>query len=154
MKIVICSSDGDTVPLAQRLQEEGHDVRVYITKDKYRGMWEGLAGKFDAASEIEVWNPELAVCLETSLGTLPAQLAKLGISTVGGSGDAHRLESDRWGSLKLVEKCGIEIPETARLPRRLTRLRLQRKATRGCAASSMRTEETSTCRSWAKATTT
>lgn len=112
MKIVVATQQGDTAPLVQRLQEEGHAVSLYVAEPKYNGVVQGLVPRVSGIGGIEKLQPDLVVLLENSSKDLAERLSDMGLLVLGGTELARRLETDRSFSLKLVSECGIKIPQT------------------------------------------
>lgn len=109
MKITVATEQGDTAPLIQRLQEEDHEVSLYVGNSKYSGVVRGLVPRI---SDIEAEKPDLVVLLENSSKDLADRLAAKGLRVLGGSKIARKLEENRPFSLKLASDCGIQIPQT------------------------------------------
>ena len=112
MRIAVVSKDGDSAPLALRLQAEGHTVRLLIESPKYARALDGLIPKLQKPQEIEAFDPQLIVNLETSLSGKTEAWQRAGYPTIGGSQLACQLEADRFGALEFAKETGILIPAT------------------------------------------
>jgi|SRR5713226_1589415 len=109
MKFVIVTKENDSLPLADRLMKEDHEVRVY--QEKHQAVWTGLVDKI-SLEDIPEFKPDLVINLETSLPRVNEELTTQGLTVLGGFKIHHQLEEKRYESLMLAEKNGILIPST------------------------------------------
>jgi len=112
VRILLATKDGDTLPLVFRLMEEGHTVRAWIENEKYGRLCDGLIPKLQKPQEIEAFDPQLILNLETSLPGKTEQWLRAGYPTLGGTRLAHELEADRFGALEFAREAGVLIPRT------------------------------------------
>lgn len=111
MKFVLVTKDGDSLPLVQRLQAEGHTVRAYQEEPKYQQMLGGMVETI-SKPEIPIFNPDLVINLETSMSGFSESLSAKGLKVLGGFKLHEQLESDRMGALEFAKSAKILIPET------------------------------------------
>ncbi len=108
-KFFLISEGGDGVGLALRLQDEGHEVRVWIRDDEASHNCKGLI-TCDEGFEIDLDTIIIADC--TGSGILCDSYRSAGHAVLGGSAIADKLESDREYATKVFREAGIETPKT------------------------------------------
>jgi phosphoribosylamine--glycine ligase len=109
MKFFIISESGDGVGLALKLEEEGHEVSLYIRDDEASKRGAGLLrGK--KGSTITDDTIVIADC--TGNGVFCDALRMSGYAVLGGSKIADKLEADRQYATEVMNSCGIKTPET------------------------------------------
>lgn len=109
MKFFFISEGGDGAGLALRLQEEGHDVRIWFRDDETSFNCKGLVTP-DDGFEIDLDTIIVADC--TGSGIICDSYRNAGHFVLGGSGVADALESDRELASRVFREAGIETPET------------------------------------------
>ena len=109
MKFFVISEGGDGAGLALRLQEEGHDVRIWFREVESANRCKGLV-KEDEGFEIDHDTVIVADC--TGSGDFCDSYRESGNPVLGGSKIADKLESDRAYSTDVFENSGIKTPET------------------------------------------
>lgn len=105
------SKEGDGLGIAQRLQTEGNDVRLYIESPKFPLAGVGLLKRVGS------WRPHIAwsdfvVCDMVGFGKYEDTFRKLGKPVISCNRFADMLELDRRKGMELFEKVGMQIPET------------------------------------------
>jgi phosphoribosylamine--glycine ligase len=111
VNIVVHSFQGDGVPLALRLQDEGHQVGLFARDPKYRPLAEGLIAHVDDF-ELAADKADLIVFDMVGHGTLADQLRSRGKRVIGASKIQDLLELDRVRGMELVMAAGCAVPET------------------------------------------
>lgn len=111
MKVLILSSDGDGIGIAQRLVEEGNKVYMFIKDKQFKHAGVGMFKRVDS------WRPYLAesdlvICDMVGFGHLEQTFRRLGKVFLGCSAIADMIELDRAKGIELFKKSGINIPET------------------------------------------
>lgn len=109
MKFFIVSEGGDGAGLALKLQEEGHEVRIWIRDDEASARCKGLI-EHDEGFEISLDTIILADC--TGSGILCDGYRDSGHLILGGSVVADQLESDREYATRTFSEAGVETPKT------------------------------------------
>lgn len=109
MKIFMTSEGGDGAGLALRLQEEGHDVYIWIRDDEASNRCKGIL-KQSESFEISPNTFILSDC--TGSGQWCDALRDAGHLVLGGSLVSDRLESDRAYAQDTFREVGIKTPKT------------------------------------------
>ncbi len=104
-KFLIISEGGDGIGLAWRLQQEGHDVKIWIRDTETEKRGEGLV---EHASDNTFGEVIVADC--TGAGPLLDHMRENGSKVVGGSSLADRLEADRAFAESVMADAGIRTP--------------------------------------------
>lgn len=111
----LISKDGDGVGFAIRLQNEGNDVRVFIETDAASPVGDGLIPKVGSINEMLLdadTARDIFIFDLTGDGIAADYIRDLGFTVIGDSRLASRLEHDRDYGLEVMEKAGIQIPES------------------------------------------
>ena len=111
MRVLIISKDGDTLDLALRLRDEGHEVTFSIQDRAFRKVGNGFGLRKSAnwrAAVSWVGRDGLILFDQTGWGREQDELRKEGYSVVGGSEGGDRLELDRCHAQKIFEKSGMK----------------------------------------------
>jgi len=111
MRVLMLSAQGDGLGLAQKMQEEGHKVKVWISDSQYRLAGQGLVER------VSSWRPHMAnadLILADTVGFdhLYSLLRSRNQVTLGFH-PLSRLELQREAGLYLLEENGLAIPEEA-----------------------------------------
>lgn len=114
MKFLIRTGCGECLPVALRLQGEGHKVRFAISEDaekEYQIVGDGLVdkAKYDDANV----NWADIVVFDSNVFNLPYEaeiLRKKGVPVVGSSHFSGMLENDRSFAIQVAEDAGINVP--------------------------------------------
>lgn len=109
MKFFIISEGGDGAGLALRLQEEGHDVHIWIRDDEASANCKGLL-KVDPDFQITEDTTIISDC--TGSGVLCDAYRDAGLNVLGGSLLADKLECDREYAASIFKQVGIKTPKT------------------------------------------
>lgn len=109
MKFFIISSDGDGVGLALRLQDEGHDVSIWVQNDKAAKRGSGLLAR---ATPDSITQDTVVIADVTGSGAICDAIAESGVAVIGGSAVADKLEKDRRYAEAVMRETGIKTPKT------------------------------------------
>ncbi|MBF0491026.1 MAG: phosphoribosylamine--glycine ligase [Candidatus Omnitrophica bacterium] len=109
MKILIVSTYGESMPLAYRLKQEGHQVFYHITDPKYQNIGHGIVEKVDDDWENWVDDVDLIVFDDTGHGKEAQTLKDDGYNVIGGSEYTDKLELDRGFGQQQMEDAGLTI---------------------------------------------
>ena len=121
------SKQGDSIPIAQRIAEEGHKVNFYINEPKARRVGDGLVTKhsetgvlvseggrisskvFDSLTSS---SPDCIILdmVGSGFGIAADRYRKLGIPVLGGSEWQDRIELDRPFGAKVMYELNINYP--------------------------------------------
>ncbi len=121
------SKNGDSLPIAQRVAQEGHRVQFYINDDRARRLGDGLVDKHPekgiliskggstnskVLEKILHPRPDCIVMdmVGTGFGRLADRLRKSGTPVIGGSEWGDRIELDRPFGAKVMHTTGINYP--------------------------------------------
>ena len=111
MRVLIISKDGDTLDLALRLRDEGHEITFSIQDRAFRKVGNGFGLRKSSnwrAAVSWVGRDGLILFDQTGWGREQDELRKEGYSVVGGSEGGDRLELDRCHAQKIFEKSGMK----------------------------------------------
>ena len=109
MKFFIISEGGDGAGLALRLQDEGHDARIWFRDGEAANRCKGLV-KEDEGFEIDHDTIVVADC--TGSGIICDSYRDAGNPVLGGSAIADKLESDRAFATNVFKAAGVKTPKT------------------------------------------
>jgi phosphoribosylamine--glycine ligase len=109
MKFFIISEGGDGAGLALRLQDEGHDVRIWFRDGEAANRCKGLVTE-DEGFVLDHDTVIISDC--TGSGILCDSYREAGHPLVGGSGIADKLENDREFATRVFKDSGVETPKT------------------------------------------
>jgi phosphoribosylamine--glycine ligase len=96
------------VGLALRLQEEGHEVCIWIRDSEAASNCKGL---LEEVEDFTVDHDTLVVADCTGSGVHCDTYRAAGCAVLGGSAIADKLETDRAYATEIFESCGIETPK-------------------------------------------
>ena len=99
MKIIFISKNGDIIPLAQRVEQEGNDVSFFLCRDE-----EIIVDK-----HITDHGPELIVIDSPGFGSVSTRLKKKGFPVLGGSLLTDKLSSDDIYNMSIFQMCGLAV---------------------------------------------
>jgi phosphoribosylamine-glycine ligase len=111
VRVLVHSYQGDGVPLALRLEQEGHDTLLYVHDPKYRPLAANLVEHVDDPVEV-VDDVDVVLFDMVGNGALADSWTEAGIAVLGGSRFRDLLELKRRESLALLDAAGCRIPET------------------------------------------
>jgi len=97
MKFVFISKHGDILPIAQRIEDEGNNVDLYICEDE---SW--INDK-----HITEFSPDVIVIDSYGFGIYADRLRKQGFKVVGGSSLTDKLEDDRIYEERVLKAVGL-----------------------------------------------
>jgi phosphoribosylamine---glycine ligase len=109
LKFFFISEGGDGAGLALKLQNEGHDVKVWIRDDEAAPRCKGLLKEH---SSFSIDEDTIIVADCTGSGDFCDALRDSGYLVLGGSRIADRLEMDRAYAQSTFDKAGISTPNT------------------------------------------
>jgi phosphoribosylamine--glycine ligase len=121
MRVAVASAFGCGLSMWARLQDEGHDVKVYIDKgtgkerdDNQSHIGEGIVPRetsFDALLEWADESDENVVLFDSSgIGGKAETARERGLNVVGGGEFMDRLENDRAFGFEVAESVGAQLP--------------------------------------------
>lgn len=120
MRFNLVSKDGDGVGFAIRLQNEGHDVRVFIDAEAATPIGDNLVPKVGSIHDflVDAKLDEDVFIFDTSGDGLVADAIRgMGFPVLGGCAIADRLERDREFGLKVMSTCGDGETSSIRIPK-------------------------------------
>lgn len=112
MKILMISKSGDGFGIAQKLQAEDHDIRVWV---KEKGFEYGLSG---IIQQVSSWRSsasnwaDLVISDMVGFGAFATQLDSMKVSYIGFNPIADLMELDRAKQMELFRRFSILIPPT------------------------------------------
>ncbi len=112
MKILMMSKNGDGFGLAQKLQEEGHDIRVWVQSKGYEFVLQGLV------EQVSSWRPsasdwaDFVLADMVGFGRFATALDSFNVDHLGFNQIADMAELDRAKQMQLFRKFNIDIPDT------------------------------------------
>lgn len=112
MKILMVSKNGDGFGLAQKLQEEGHDLRIWVQAEGFEFVAQGML------EQVSSWRPsasdwaDLVIADMVGFGRFATTLEQFGVSHLGFNQIADMMELDRQKQMQLLRKFNIDIPIT------------------------------------------
>lgn len=114
MKILLRSGCGEALPIALRLLDERHDVRLSICKEasEYEDIGNGLVDKVEYDQKQVDWAD--VVVYDSNVFDLPYEAEiqrKAGKAILGSSHFAGQLENDRSFAIQVAKKVGIRVPD-------------------------------------------
>ena len=106
MKIVFISKHGDILPLAQRVEQEGHDVSFFVCRDE-----ETILDK-----HITDHGPDFIIIDSPGFGALSQRLKKKGFLVLGSSMLTDKLASDESYNNSIFRMYGLAITSMNGIP--------------------------------------
>ena len=112
MKILMISKSGDGFGIAQKLQVEGHEIRVWVKEDGFDFVLKNII------EQVSAWRPSaanwanLVISDMVGFGRMAPTLDNFGVPYVGFNQIADMMELDRGKQMQLFRKFGVSIPET------------------------------------------
>ena len=116
MKILIISKSGDGFGIAQKMQAEGHEVRIWVKEDGFDFVLKNIV------EQVSSWRPsagnwaDLVIADMVGFGRMATTLDNFEVPHVGFNQIADMMELDRAKQMQLFFKFGIETPETESFP--------------------------------------
>lgn len=116
MKILIISKSGDGFGIAQKMQEEGHEIRIWVKEDGFDFVLKNII------EQVSSWRPsasswaDLVIADMVGFGRMATTLDSFDVAHVGFNQIADMMELDRAKQMQLFSKFGIETPETESFP--------------------------------------
>jgi phosphoribosylamine---glycine ligase len=110
MNILFISNDCIAINLALLLKKEGHNVKLFIKRDKSRGNFDNLVQKVTNWKKELKWvgKDGLIVFDDTGWGKTQDSLRKKGFNVFGGCEYGDRIEEDREYGQKIFKECGLQ----------------------------------------------
>ena len=108
MKVLWISPEGHTLTFAHRLQEEGHQVRVYAPE--HDSLMKGLIKEF-----VNEWKPSVKwadIVIVNDVWEKTEELRQLHKRVVGGNALFTRLENDRIFGKRIFQKMGLDVRDS------------------------------------------
>ena len=116
MKILIISKSGDGFGIAQKMQAEGHEVRVWVKEEGFDFVLKNIV------EQVSSWRPsaanwaDLVIADMVGFGRFATALDSFKVPHVGFNQIADMMELDRAKQMQLFQKFGIETPDTNSFP--------------------------------------
>lgn len=115
MRFAVYSIEGTSLSLCARLQDEGHDVLLYIKNNSAKLNGDGIVPKTANIGQWRAWglhDPQTVYLFDcTGAGDLADDLRKRGCLVVGGGKFMDRLEGDRSWAESNAASLGIKVPD-------------------------------------------
>ena len=109
MRIAVATAFSCGLSWWARLQDEGHEVGVWIEPQSHKTVGDGIVPKL-TREEIERFDGDLVLFDSSKLGDLADHVRKRGIPTVGGGSFMDKLEDDRVFGFKIAADAGCALP--------------------------------------------
>lgn len=119
MRIGIFSTEGGSVWMAARLQDEGHNVLMYhappienayaTPPDRHSG--EDITPLAKTWDQFVAWRPDLVIFDCSDYGKRADALRRSGTAVFGSAAFYDKMEKDREFGIALAERIGIAVPE-------------------------------------------
>ena len=112
MKILIISKSGDGFGIAQKMQAEGHEIRIWVKEEGFDFVLKNIV------EQVSSWRPsasdwaDLVIADMVGFGRMETTLDNFEVPHVGFNQIADMMELDRAKQMQLFSKFGIETPET------------------------------------------
>lgn len=112
MKILMISKNGDGFGLAQKLWEEGHEVRIWVQSEGFDFVLQNMV------EQVSSWRPsasnwaDLVISDMVGFGRLATALEQFGVLHLGFNPIADMMELDRAKQMELFRRFQIDIPIT------------------------------------------
>lgn len=111
MKILMLSTEGDGLGVANKLVGEGHEVFMYIREPRFARAGDGIVKRISSWRE-GLRKAELIICDMVGWGAQEDLFRGLGKPTISCSYVLEQAELNRTRGMELFRSVGIEIPET------------------------------------------
>lgn len=113
MRFAFFSTEGTSLPFWKRLQDEGHDVLVYVKNALAKDIGDGIVPKTANYAELVEWGKGGIYYFDfTGDGARAEALRRGGQLVFGGGMFCDRLEKERMWGQNLAEQAGCLVPET------------------------------------------
>ena len=128
MKILFISRSGDSLPIAQRVQDEGHSSSLFILEKKAKKIGDGIVSKpkftlpltnngghpvqSNVKQLLSKTSPDFVIFDTVKLGKVADSIRSSGIPILGACRWADEAELDRSYGYKLMKQVGIQVPPT------------------------------------------
>lgn len=119
MRILGIGEYCDLAAMYSRLAQEGHEIRVWVEDEAYRGIHRGLLSFTDDLHDELDWVREAGhegciVFESATKGEWQDALRRDGFNVIGGSAYGDRLEGDRLFGQQVMQDMGLEIARCER----------------------------------------
>lgn len=109
MKILFVSKNLIGGDLARRLEEDGHNLRLYIEDEKSKHHLDGIVTKTEDWHTDKAWAKDgLIIFDDVGYGKVQDELRKEGFTVFGGSEVVEKLELDREYGQKIFQDLGLK----------------------------------------------
>jgi phosphoribosylamine--glycine ligase len=109
MKFFMVSLAGEGAGIAQRIADEGNEVKLYIKDEVYKNVYDGL---LDKSEEITPDDDAIIIFDTSGMGDIANALKRAGHKVYGSSLFADKLEKDRMFGFDIMRHAGIRVPVT------------------------------------------
>lgn len=120
MRFAIASPEGAGLSWWKRLQDEGHDVRVWLghindlTKPRpQRYIGDGIVTKFNSWADLLAWSKEKPTIMlfdSSGMGNLADIARKAGIFVIAGGEFCDKMEEKRLHGFAIADRIGAKLP--------------------------------------------
>src|SRR5260370_15856475 len=101
------SEDGSSLPVALKIQREGHPVTMFIKSPEAQDIGKGLVTR-----SVDPPKGSVVIFDCVGFGTIGKMYRKMGHLVIGGNPMEIALEKDRTEGIKIMHKGGIKTPPT------------------------------------------
>jgi phosphoribosylamine--glycine ligase len=110
MTFKLISKDGDFLPLVLRMQEAGHEIKVFIESDKAKNMFDGLLYKVKSPLDLDIQKDDIVLFDMVGGGESAELLKNKGYQVVGGGMLNDQLELNRQTGDDFMNRHGLKTP--------------------------------------------
>jgi phosphoribosylamine--glycine ligase len=107
-KFLIISKVGVGMIFAQKLVQEGNQVKMFIEDKKRSDIFDGLVEKVDNWEKEVNW-ADYVIFDDNDMGTVQDNLRKKGIKVIGGSDYGVKLEAERTFQMEEMKSVGLNV---------------------------------------------
>lgn len=119
VRIAVATEFGSALGWWKRLQDEGHDVSVWIATKNLRFVGDGIVPKSGSWDTLKQWAtlgmkagiPTIVFFDSSGLGDKAEEAREAGLAVVGGGKFPDKLEKDRLFGFRIAEEAGMALPE-------------------------------------------
>jgi phosphoribosylamine---glycine ligase len=111
MKFLFVTPLAESSSLAQKIVEEGHDLKFYVKSAKYKSVGRGLVPQVRTWRKHKDW-ADIIVFDDVEMANDIEWLRERGYLVVGGNKFGDKIENDRLFGQKIMDDVGIKTPKT------------------------------------------
>ena len=109
LNFLIVSAVGCGTIFAQKLKEEGHNVKMYIKDSSCKDVFDGMVDKVDNWERELDW-ADIVIVDDNDMGKIQDKIRAKGHSVIGGSDYSIDLENNRLFQMEEMIKLGMNVP--------------------------------------------